>query len=50
MTIESLYDHVTPIKKINAFSNNATIQTNNDYKKAATDRLKFWEDQAKQLS
>ena len=50
MTIESLYDDVTPIKPSNGFSNNAIIQTNDDYKKAATDRLKFWEDQAKQLS
>jgi len=50
MTIESLYDDVTPIKPSNGFSNNAIIQTNDDYKKANTDRLKFWEDQAKQLS
>ncbi|MBH38161.1 acetate--CoA ligase [bacterium] len=50
MTIESLYDDVTPIKPSKAFSEKAIIKTDDDYNKANTDRLKFWEEQAKQLT
>ena len=50
MSIESLYEKTHAIQPPQAFCKQATIQTNEDYQKADSDRLKFWEDQANQLT